>query len=249
MPRLCVNIDHIATIRNARGGTEPDPLHAAMLCELAGAVGITFHLREDRRHIRDEDAFALRRVTKGLLNMEMACTAEMVKIALKLQPDQVTLVPERREELTTEGGLDVAGHLKPIAEATRKLRKAGIDVSMFIAPDEKQVIASVQAGATHVEFHTGHYAESYDHQRRVALEELDRLRTACSRARGENLVVNAGHGLNYRNVMPVARLPFMNELNIGHAIVGRAAMVGLDRAVRDMVDLMQRAEFIADEEA
>ena len=242
MPELCVNIDHVATVRNARGGTEPDPLHAAVLCELAGARGITFHLREDRRHIRDEDAASLRRVVKGLLNMEMACTDEMVELALRLHPDQVTLVPERREELTTEGGLDVLRHLDLLREATRQLTRAGIAVSMFIAPDLAQTAASREIGATHVEFHTGHYAEDFDRHPAKAMEELSRLRAACEAAHGHGLVVNAGHGLNYRNVGPIARLPHMNELNIGHAIVGRAIFAGLDVAVRDMIRLMKEGE-------
>ncbi len=242
MVNLCVNIDHVATVRNARGETEPDPLHAAMLCELAGATGITFHLREDRRHICDEDALALRRVTKGLLNMEMADTPEMVKIALRVRPDQVTLVPEKREELTTEGGLDVAGQLDSLAKTTKKLRRAGITVSMFINPDQEQVRATRDCAATHVELHTGRYAQHFDRERRKAFEELERLEAAALVAHGEGLVVNAGHGLNYRNTTHVARLPFLNELNIGHAIVGRAIFHGLDVAVRDMIAIIREAE-------
>lgn len=241
MPKLCVNIDHVATVRNARGGDEPDPLHAAVLCELAGAVGITFHLREDRRHIVDADVFPLRRVVKGLLNMEMACTDEMVRIALKLRPDQVTLVPERREELTTEGGLDVDGNRAAIEKATRRLRRAGIAVSHFIAPDLAQVAASEATGASHVEFHTGRYADHFDRDRPRALEELARLHEAALAAHGGGMVVNVGHGLNYRNTDLVARLPHLNELNIGHAIVGRAILHGLETAVRDMVQLIERA--------
>jgi pyridoxine 5-phosphate synthase len=244
MANLCVNIDHVATVRNARGGSEPDPLHAAVLCELAGAVGITFHLREDRRHIRDEDAFALRRVVKGLLNMEMACTDEMVKIALKLAPDQVTLVPEKREELTTEGGLDVTANKGALEKATRKLTKAGIAVSYFISADPEQVAASADCGATHVEFHTGAYADAFDRERPRAMRELERIISACMIAHGENMVVNAGHGLNYRNLLPVARLPHLNELNIGHAIVGRALMHGMEKAVRDMVEIIHKADFL-----
>lgn len=241
MPKLCVNIDHVATVRNARGGGEPDPLHAAVLCELAGAAGITFHLREDRRHIVDDDVFALRRVVKGLLNMEMACTDEMVRLAIKLHPDQVTLVPERREELTTEGGLDVVGQKAAVQSATRKLRKAGIAVSHFIAPDLDQVRASQATGASHVEFHTGRYADYFDRERALALGELARLREASLTAHGAGLVVNVGHGLNYRNTDLVAKLPHLNELNIGHAIVGRAIMHGLETAVRDMVRLIEFA--------
>lgn len=248
MPELCVNIDHVATVRNARGEGEPDPLHAAMLCEMAGACGITFHLREDRRHIRDEDAFALRRITKGLLNMEMAATDEMLRIALDLKPDQVTLVPERREEVTTEGGLDVAGNTERMAYITGALRAAGIAVSMFIEPNRRQVTASSDVGATHVEFHTGVYARLFDRQRHKAMEELERLHSAAQVAHGEELIVNAGHGLNYRNVLPVARLPHMNELNIGHSIVGRAIFSGLDRAVRDMVELINKSGYMLEME-
>lgn len=248
MVHLCVNIDHIATVRNARGEGEPDPLHAAVLCELAGAAGITFHLREDRRHIRDDDARALRRITKGILNMEMACTEEMLRIALEVQPDQVTLVPEKREELTTEGGLNVAGQLEKITGITRALGEKGISVSHFIEPDEAQVHAAQKAGATHVEFHTGVYARHFDRERKLALQELDRLQDASSLAHGAGMVVNAGHGLNYRNVTQVARIPFMNELNIGHAIVGRALFHGIERAVRDMVDLIRQADHPAEED-
>lgn len=248
MAKLCVNIDHVATVRNARGGDEPDPIQAAVICEMAGSIGVTFHLREDRRHIRDEDAFALRRATKGLLNMEMACTEEMVRIALKLKPDQVTIVPEKREELTTEGGLDVIANREALKKATKKLRRAGIAVSMFIDPDPEQVAASKECEATHVEFHTGKYCNAYDRNRDRAMEELEHLETGCILAHGEELIVNAGHGLNYRNVIPVAQMPFMNELNIGHAIVGRAVLVGLEKAVRDMIDLLREAEYMIDEE-
>ncbi|CAN5321128.1 pyridoxine 5'-phosphate synthase [soil metagenome] len=239
MAKLCVNIDHVATVRNARGGSEPDPVDAAILCELAGARGITFHLREDRRHIRDEDAYAFRRAVKGLLNMEMACTDEMVRIAIKSAPDQVTLVPEKRAELTTEGGLDVVGNFDAVKKATKRLQKAFIFVSHFIDPDTKQVLASVKSGATHVEFHTGAYAEHFDRTPALAEAQLKRLHEACELAHAEGLIVNAGHGLNYRNVIQIARLPRMNELNIGHSIIGRAIAVGLDRAVRDMVKLIK----------
>lgn len=242
MVTLCVNIDHIATVRNARGEGEPDPLHAAILCELAGAAGITFHLREDRRHIRDEDALAFRRIVKGLLNMEMACTEEMAAIALRVQPDQVTLVPEKREELTTEGGLDVAGHRDTVASITEQLRDADIAVSHFIEPHEAQVMAAVQTGATHVEFHTGVYARHFDRHHSRSMTELARIVDASGLAHGAGLVVNAGHGLNYRNVIPIARVPFMNELNIGHAIVGRALCHGLEKAVADMIALIRHAD-------
>lgn len=239
MPNLCVNIDHVATIRNARHGSEPDPLDAAFICERAGAVGITFHLREDRRHIRDSDAHALRRVVKGLLNFEMACTDEMVAIALQVKPDQVSLVPEKRAELTTEGGLDVVGNRPAISTATARLKAAGIAVSMFIDADAEQIHASADLGASHVEFHTGVYADHFDRQPAIALRELDRLRAGAELANQRGLVVNAGHGLNYRNVAPIAALPYMHELNIGHSIIARAVIVGLDQAVRDMVALIR----------
>lgn len=239
MAHLCVNIDHVATVRNARRIAEPDPVAAAVLCETAGARGITFHLREDRRHITDRDVPLLREVVKGLLNMEMACSAEMLGIALSGRTDQVTFVPERREEVTTEGGLDVVRHVAALTDGTTRLRNAGIAVSMFIEPDAAQIDASLRAGATHVEFHTGRYCEHFDRHPAEAAKELERLRAACVHAHAVGLVVNAGHGLNYRNVCPVARLPHMNELNIGHALVGHAIMVGLDRAVRQMIELIE----------
>ncbi len=239
MSKLCVNIDHVATIRNARAIDEPDPLAAAVLCEMAGASGITFHLREDRRHITDRDARQLRSITKGLLNMEMACTDEMMRIALEIRPDQVTFVPERREEITTEGGLDVVRNLVDLTRATRRLRDEGMAVSMFIDPDLSQIEASREAGASHVELHTGRYCRDFDRFPDRSARELGLLSESAVQAQGIGLVVNAGHGLNYRNVTAVARIPGINELNIGHAIVGRAVFVGLDRAVRDMVALIQ----------
>jgi pyridoxine 5-phosphate synthase len=238
MARLCVNIDHVATVRNARAIEEPDPLAAAIACELAGAIGITFHLREDRRHITDRDATHLRSVARGLLNMEMACTPEMLRIALAVHPDQVTYVPEKREEVTTEGGLDVSHNIKSLTDDTKKLRAAGIAVSMFIDPDHAQIDASCEVGATHIELHTGRYCEAYDRHPEQARRELHALQVAAAYAISLGMVVNAGHGLNYRNVVPVARIAGMNELNIGHAIVGRALFVGLDRAVRDMIALI-----------
>lgn len=238
MAKLCVNIDHVATIRNARGIDEPDPLAAAVLCEMAGAVGITFHLREDRRHITDRDARQLRSITKGVLNMEMACTDEMMRIALEIRPDQVTFVPERREEVTTEGGLDVARNLVDLTRATRRLRDDGIAVSMFIDPELSQIEASREAGASHIELHTGKYCQDFDRFPDRSTRELGLLSESTVQAQGIGLIVNAGHGLNYRNVGGVARIAGINELNIGHAIVGRAVFVGLDRAVRDMVALI-----------
>jgi pyridoxine 5-phosphate synthase len=236
MALLCVNIDHIATIRQARRAQEPDPAQAAVLAELAGASGITVHLREDRRHIQDRDVEVLRRLVKTKLNLEMAVTDEMVRIALALRPDMATLVPERREELTTEGGLDVHGHLDAVATAVRALQGGGIAVSLFIDPDQDQVSASARSGAELVELHTGAYAEA--RERNAQQAELARLIKAATLARELGLRVNAGHGLNYVNVGPVSAIPEVEELNIGHSIVARAALVGMERAVREMLAAM-----------
>jgi len=236
MALLCVNVDHIATIRQARLAPEPDPAQAAVLAELAGASGITVHLREDRRHIQDRDVEVLRRLVKTKLNLEMAVTDEMVRIALALKPDMATLVPERREELTTEGGLDVRGHLESVAKTVRGLQGGGIAVSLFIDADQDQVSASARAGAELVELHTGAYAEAG--VRKAQQAELARLIKAATLARELGLRVNAGHGLNYANVGPVAAIPEVEELNIGHSIVARAALVGMERAVREMLAAM-----------
>ncbi|MGH7412286.1 MAG: pyridoxine 5'-phosphate synthase [Candidatus Methylomirabilis sp.] len=236
MALLCVNVDHIATIRQARRTQEPDPVQAAMLAELAGASGITCHLREDRRHIQDRDVELLRRLVKTKLNLEMAITEEMLRIAIALKPDMATLVPERREELTTEGGLDVHRHLDAVTRAVRTLQGEGIAVSLFIDPDPEQVSASARAGAELVELHTGMYAEA--RARKSQQDEMARLITAATLARELGLRVNAGHGLNYLNVGPVAAIPEVEELNIGHSIVARAALVGMERAVREMLAAM-----------
>jgi len=227
MALLCVNVDHIATIRQARRAQEPDPAQAAMLAELAGASGITCHLREDRRHIQDRDVELLRRLVKTKLNLEMAVSEEMIRIAIALKPDMVTLVPERREELTTEGGLDVRGHLDAVTRAVRTLQGEGIAVSLFIDPDPEQVSDSARAGAELVELHTGAYAEA--RERGAQQGELARLIKATTQARELGLRVNAGHGLNYRNVGPVATIPEVEELNIGHSVIARAALVGMER--------------------
>lgn len=232
MPTLGVNIDHIATIRQARRTIEPDPVAAAVLAELAGADGITVHLREDRRHIQDRDVRLLRQTVRTHLNLEMAATAEMVAIALDLKPDYVTLVPERREEVTTEGGLDIAGQLDRMAQVIGTLQDAGIPVSLFIDADPQQIDASAKVKAQFIELHTGQYAEAHMEQERE--QQLKVLATGCDRALAAGLRVNAGHGLTYWNVYPVAQLPGMEELNIGHTIVSRAALVGLERAVREM---------------
>jgi len=237
MALLCVNVDHIATIRQARRVQEPDPVQAAMLAELAGASGITCHLREDRRHIQDRDVELLRRLVKTKLNLEMAVTEEMIRIAIALKPDMATLVPERREELTTEGGLDVRGHLDAVTRTVRTLQGEGIAVSLFIDPDPEQVLDSARAGAELVELHTGMYAEAGD--RKALQNEMARLIKATTQARKLGLRVNAGHGLNYRNVGPVATIPEVEELNIGHSVIARAALVGMERAVREMLAAMK----------
>lgn len=237
MALLCVNVDHVATIRQARRAQEPDPVQAAMLAELAGASGITCHLREDRRHIQDRDVELLRRLVKTKLNLEMAVTEEMVRIAVALKPDMATLVPERREELTTEGGLDVRGHLNAVTRTVRTLQGEGIAVSLFIDPDPEQVSDSARAGAELVELHTGMYAEAGD--RKALQNEMARLIKATMQGRKLGLRVNAGHGLNYRNVGPVATIPEVEELNIGHSVIARAALVGMERAVREMLAAMK----------
>ena len=237
MPKLSVNIDHIATIRQARGIDEPDPVAAAVVAELAGAHGITVHLREDRRHIQDRDVEILRKTVKTRLNLEMAATEEMIAIALKTQPDMVTLVPEGRHELTTEGGLDVNLLKAGLKQKVTLLQQAGISVSLFIEADLEQVKASHRVGADMVEIHTGTYCEMRTEKER--LEQLRRIEMAGSAARKLSMRVSAGHGLNYRNVSAVAALSGFEEFNIGHSIVARAALVGMDRAVREMLELMK----------
>lgn len=232
MPTLGVNIDHIATIRQARRTVEPDPVAAAVLAELGGADGITVHLREDRRHIQDRDVQLLRQTVRSHLNLEMAATDEMVAIALEVKPDYVTLVPEKRQEVTTEGGLDIVGQMSKISEVVDSLQTAGIPVSLFIDADDSQIEASVKAKAKFIELHTGEYAEATDEASRE--RELAVLAKGCKQAIASGLRVNAGHGLTYWNVYPVACLPGMEELNIGHTIISRAALVGLERAVREM---------------
>jgi pyridoxine 5-phosphate synthase len=232
LPTLGVNIDHIATIRQARRTVEPDPVAAASLAELAGADGITVHLREDRRHIQDRDVRLLRQTVRTHLNLEMAATDEMVAIALDVKPDYVTLVPEKREEVTTEGGLDIAGQIDRLALVVDKLQTANIPVSLFIDANDSQIEASVKVKAKFIELHTGTYAEAADEASRE--QELAVLARGCERAKAAGLRVNAGHGLTYWNVYPVACLPGMEELNIGHTIISRAALVGLERAVREM---------------
>lgn len=239
MSRLGVNIDHVATLRQARGGREPDPVWAAALAELNGADGITIHLREDRRHIQERDLRLLRETVQVRLNLEMAVDPAIVELALKFLPDQVTLVPERREELTTEGGLDVAGQAARVGEAARRVAGAGIEVALFIDPDPRQVEAAIAMGVAAVELHTGRYADAPEGPGRHA--ELESLRQAGVSLVAAGLGLHAGHGLNYRNVGPVAQLDRMAELNIGHSIVSRAVFVGLGPAVREMKDCIARA--------
>ena len=232
MPTLGVNIDHVATIRQARQTVEPDPIAAAVLAELAGAEGITVHLREDRRHMQDRDVRLLRETVRTHLNLEMAATDEMVRIALEIKPDYVTLVPERREEVTTEGGLDIAGPIDRMSAVVDTLQSAGIPVSLFIDADEKQIQAAATSKAKFIELHTGQYAEAKNEDDRA--KQLHLLKLGCEMATSLNLRINAGHGLTYWNVYPVGQLPGMEELNIGHTIISRAVLVGLERAVREM---------------
>jgi pyridoxine 5-phosphate synthase len=229
---LGVNIDHIATIRQARRTVEPDPVAAAVLAELGGADGITVHLREDRRHIQERDVRILRQTVRTHLNLEMAATDEMVAIALDIKPDYVTLVPEKREEVTTEGGLDIVGQIDRMKAVTDKLQGAGIPVSLFIDAEPSQIEASAKIQAQFIELHTGRYAEAKNETSRQ--QELAFLAKGCEQAIQAGLRVNAGHGLTYWNVFPIATFPGMEELNIGHTIVSRAALVGMERAVREM---------------
>ena len=236
MARLGVNVDHVATIRQARGGSEPDPVTAAALCELAGAEGITVHLREDRRHIQDRDVILLRRTVQTSLNLEMAATEEMVGIALEVVPDCVTLVPEKRQELTTEGGLDVVAGQVALSRAVDRLRQGGIKVSLFVDPDVEQLAASARLGAECIEIHTGCYCAARGRER---ASELARIAAAVENARQLGLGIHAGHGLNYVNLRPVVALGGIAEFNIGHSIISRAVLVGLDQAVREMVALVR----------
>lgn len=235
---LGVNIDHVATLRQARRGRYPDPLHAALLAEQSGADSITLHLREDRRHIQDDDVSRMRVALQTRMNLEMAVTDEMIRIAQRVLPQDCCLVPESRREITTEGGLDVAGQFERVAAACAALGGAGIRVSLFIDPDAAQIQAAQRAGAPVIELHTGAYAEAGG---AAQAREFERLRSAARLAASAGLVVNAGHGLNYHNVEPIAAISEIVELNIGHAIVARAVFDGLPRAVREMKDLMRAA--------
>lgn len=239
MAKLGLNIDHIATVRQARGGVEPDPVTAAAMGELAGAEGITIHLREDRRHIQDRDLEILRRTVKTKLNLEMAATQEMVRIALRIKPEQVTLVPEKRMELTTEGGLDVILNAKLITDTVKRLKDGGICVSLFIDPNQEQIKAASKAGSDYIEIHTGSYADAPGWGEKK--HELEHIDTTIKLAHKVGLGVNAGHGLNYVNIKALTALGGIEEYNIGHSIMARAMLVGLDRAVRDMVDMIKYA--------
>lgn len=237
MPRLGVNIDHVATLRQARGGKDPDPLTAAVLAELAGADGLVVHLREDRRHIQDRDLTLLRELISTKLDLEMAADETMAKIALNVKPDLVTLVPERRQELTTEGGLDVAAHKDKIQRIIDQLRDGGIPTSLFIEPNLDQIKAAHKVGAAYIELHTGRYANAK--KSKDEDDEFDALAQAAKLAYKFGLGVNAGHGLNYKNVRRLVRIPEIVEYNIGHSIIARATLVGLEQAVREMRELLR----------
>jgi pyridoxine 5-phosphate synthase len=237
MPRLGVNIDHVATVRQARGVLYPDPIAAAGIVELAGADGIVCHLREDRRHIQDRDLRILREIIQTRLNLEMAATEEMIRIALATKPNIVTLVPEKREELTTEGGLDVIKFFPSLKKAIQRLQKGGIPVSLFVDPKKDQIKASEGVGAEVIEIHTGHYCDAKTPLQED--EELKKILDAVAEASHRNLQIAAGHGLNYVNVQRIAEIKEIEELNIGHSIIARAVLVGLDRAVREMIALIK----------
>lgn len=237
MPKLGVNIDHVATVRQARRTFEPDPVAASVICQLAGADAIVAHLREDRRHIQDRDIQLLREVVKIKLNLEMAATEEMVKIAMRIQPDQVSLVPERRQEITTEGGLDVVSKRKSLERPIGELKREGIVVSLFIDPRPAQIRASAEVGAQAIELHTGRYANAGTEEE--SKRELKKLVGGVKQAKEIKLRVHAGHGLTYQNVANVAAIKGIEELNIGHTIISRAVLVGLDKAVREMLTLVQ----------
>jgi len=236
MLNLAINVDHVATLRQARGIDEPDPVTAATICELAGAGGIVIHLREDRRHIQDRDVVLMRQMVKTKLNLEMGATEEIIKIALDIKPDMITLVPEKRAELTTEGGLDVAGQLSKLKKVVARMDKADIPVSMFIDPESSQIEASKKAGATFVEIHTGRYSDAANEADED--REFELIAAAAEEAYEAGLRVNAGHGLNYLNTSRVAALGTIEELSIGHAVMARAIFVGLDQAVREMLALL-----------
>jgi pyridoxine 5-phosphate synthase len=242
MLRLAVNIDHVATVREARGGIEPDPVHAAVLAELAGASGIVCHLREDRRHVNDRDVRVLRDVVSTKLDLEMAASDEIIAIALEILPDLVTIVPEKREELTTEGGLDVAGNVHYFTDLVGLMHDKRIEVSYFIDPDLHQVEAAARCGADIIELHTGSFANA--RTRTEAEAELTRLRLAAEAAAEAGLIVTAGHGLDYRNIGPICNIPQIEEVSIGHAIIARALFAGMQMAVSDMLTAIRNASMV-----
>ncbi len=237
MKKLMVNIDHVATLREARGTYYPEPVYAAGIAEMAGASGIIVHLREDRRHIKDRDVQMLRKTVKTKLNLEMAATDEMVQIAYEIKPDMITLVPEKREELTTEGGLDVVGLSGKIANAIEKVRKKNIKVSLFVDPEDEQIIASHKIGADMIEIHTGAYSDANNEM--IRERELMKVINAAKKGKDLKLGVNAGHGLHYHNLHEIVAIQEIDELSIGHSIIARAIFTGLDKAVRDMLELMK----------
>lgn len=237
MVKLAINVDHVATLRQARGISEPDPIQAAAICELAGASGIVVHLREDRRHIQDRDVKILRDTVKTKLNLEMGATEEIIGIALELKPDMVTLVPEKRQELTTEGGLDVAGQKEHLTGVIARMTEAEIPVSLFIDPVSEQITASREAGATFVEIHTGKYSDALGEEEEDL--EFQHIAKSVEEAHAAGLRVNGGHGLNYRNTARIAALPEIEELSIGHAVMAQAILAGLDQAVRDMLEVIR----------
>ena len=235
--RLAINVDHIATLREARGGVEPDPVTAAAICELAGAEGIVCHLREDRRHINDRDVRLLRETVKTKLDLEMAATEEIIRIAIETLPELVTLVPEKRQELTTEGGLDVHGHKNYLRDVIEELHKHEIEVSLFVDPVAEQIGAAKEIGADMIELHTGEYANARTDKEQSALLEI--VRSAAQLGSELGLGVNAGHGLNYSNIKPIATIKEIQEVSIGHALISYATFVGLERAVREMRELVK----------
>ncbi len=239
MKRLSVNIDHVATMRQARGDREPDPVAAALLAEIAGANGIVAHLREDRRHIQDNDIFLLRKLLKTKLDLEMAATDEIISIALEVVPELVTLVPEKRQELTTEGGIDVVSQRARLTKVVGKFHEKKILVSLFVAPNEDQIRASKDTGADFVELHTGEYANAVGKDIGV---QLSRLQLAAKFAAESGLKINAGHGLTYKNLVPVAIIPEIEEFSIGHALIAHAIFVGIDRAVKEMIELLREVK-------
>lgn len=242
MTQLAINVDHIATIRQARGINEPDPVTGAAICELAGAAGIVVHLREDRRHIQDRDVYLLRDTVKTKLNLEMGANKEIIKIALEVRPDLVTLVPEKRQELTTEGGLDTVSQQKKIAKVIEKMSARSIPVSIFSDPDPAQLKAARDVGATYVELHTGRYCDATSEEEQE--KEFKLIGDAAEEAAALGLRVCAGHGLNYRNTGPIAALDTIEELSIGHAIMARAIFCGLDQAVREMLAIVRENSYI-----